>query len=144
DHVLFWNGRDLERKLGEFQAYYNAARCHASLDGHTPLTFAGGRTVAPAHLNGCVGFPTVLILCSFRSPLDNEFETLKVCGGVAPAKITTPRAGAENKAFHQLAIGQCSCAVAKDPARTHVTDNLRLPDPIAVSARVRSAESARH
>jgi putative transposase len=52
DHVLFWNGRDLERKLGEFQGYYNAARCHASLDGHTPLTFAGGRTGAPAHLNG--------------------------------------------------------------------------------------------
>jgi putative transposase len=52
DNVLFWNGRDLERKLGEFQAYYNAARCHASLDGHTPLTFAGGRTVAPALLKG--------------------------------------------------------------------------------------------
>ena len=51
DHVLFWNGRDLERKLAEFQAYYNAARCHASLDGHTPLTFAGGHTVAPADLN---------------------------------------------------------------------------------------------
>jgi len=29
DHVLFWNGRDRERKLGEFQGYYNAARCHA-------------------------------------------------------------------------------------------------------------------
>jgi Integrase core domain len=52
DHVLFWDGRDLERKLGEFQDYYNAARYHASLDGHTVLTFAGGRTGAPAHLNG--------------------------------------------------------------------------------------------
>jgi hypothetical protein len=41
-------GRDLERKLGEFQTYYNAACCHASLDGRTPLTFAGGRTVTPA------------------------------------------------------------------------------------------------
>ena len=51
DHVLFWNGRDLERKLNEFQAYYNAARSHASLDGHTPLTFAGGHTMAPANLN---------------------------------------------------------------------------------------------
>jgi hypothetical protein len=49
--VLFWNGRDLERKLGEFQAYDNTARGHASLDGHTPLTFAGGRAVAPADLN---------------------------------------------------------------------------------------------
>ena len=39
DHLLFWNARDLERKLAEFQAYYNAARSHASLDGRTPLTF---------------------------------------------------------------------------------------------------------
>jgi putative transposase len=51
DQVLFWNGRDLERKLAEFQAYYNAARCHASLEGHTPLTFADGNTVAPVELN---------------------------------------------------------------------------------------------
>jgi putative transposase len=51
DHVLFWNARDLERKLAEFQVYYNAARSHASLDGRTPLTFAGGHTVAPADLN---------------------------------------------------------------------------------------------
>jgi transposase InsO family protein len=34
DHVLFWNALDLERKLAEFQTYYNAARCHASLEGH--------------------------------------------------------------------------------------------------------------
>jgi len=34
----------------EFQAYYNAARCHASLDGQTPLRFATGRTVARADL----------------------------------------------------------------------------------------------
>jgi len=26
DHVLFWNGLDLERKLADFQTYYNAAR----------------------------------------------------------------------------------------------------------------------
>jgi putative transposase len=51
DHVLFWNTRDLERKLADFQAYYNAARSHASLGGHTPLTFAGGHTVARAELN---------------------------------------------------------------------------------------------
>jgi len=41
DHVLLWNGRDLERKLEHFQAYYNETRCDASLDSHTPLTFAG-------------------------------------------------------------------------------------------------------
>ena len=51
DHVLFWNARDLERKLADFQAYYNEVRSHASLKGHTPLTFAGGHTVARAELN---------------------------------------------------------------------------------------------
>ena len=40
DQVLFWNARDLERTLADFQAYYNAARGHASLKGQTPLTFA--------------------------------------------------------------------------------------------------------
>ena len=30
---------------------YNAARSQASLEGHTPLTFAGGHTVARAELN---------------------------------------------------------------------------------------------
>ena len=51
DHVLFWNARDLERKLADFQAYYNAARNHASLQGHTPLTFAAGHRMAAADLN---------------------------------------------------------------------------------------------
>jgi putative transposase len=50
DQVLFWNGRDLERKLADFQAYYNTGRVHASLEGHTPMTFAGGQTVARAEL----------------------------------------------------------------------------------------------
>jgi hypothetical protein len=30
---------------------YNAARSHASLEGHTPLTFAGGDTPGRAELN---------------------------------------------------------------------------------------------
>jgi transposase InsO family protein len=51
DHILFWNGRDLERKLAEFQVYYNAARSHASLGGRTPLTFVAKRVAAPADLN---------------------------------------------------------------------------------------------
>jgi putative transposase len=51
DHVLFWNARDLARKRADFQAYYNGARSHASFEGHTPLTFAGGHTVARAELN---------------------------------------------------------------------------------------------
>ena len=44
DHVLFWNARDPERKLAEFQTYYNEARGHASLEGHTPLSFPGEHT----------------------------------------------------------------------------------------------------
>ena len=51
DHVLFWNAGDLERKLADFQAYYNAARSHASLGGHTPLGYAGERTAARAEFN---------------------------------------------------------------------------------------------
>ena len=51
DHVLFWNARDLARKLADFQAYYNAARIHASLAGNTPLGVAVGSTVARADLN---------------------------------------------------------------------------------------------
>jgi transposase InsO family protein len=50
DHVPFWNARDLERKLADFQVYYNAARSHASLDGYTPLTFGDRRPIAPADL----------------------------------------------------------------------------------------------
>ena len=34
-----------------FQAYYNAARSHASLEGYTPLGFAGERTAARAEFN---------------------------------------------------------------------------------------------
>jgi transposase InsO family protein len=51
DHVPFWNACDLERKLGEFQVYYNAARRHASLDGYTPLTSARRNRITPADLN---------------------------------------------------------------------------------------------
>ena len=48
---MFWNAHDLERKLAEFQAYYNAARSHSSLNDRTPLTFVGGHTVAFADLS---------------------------------------------------------------------------------------------
>ena len=58
DHVLFWNARDLERKLAEFQAYYNAARGHASLEGHTPLTFAEWAHGGPGRFEPCaLGLP---------------------------------------------------------------------------------------
>ena len=32
DHVMFWNASDLERKLGEFQRFYNEHRVHTSLN----------------------------------------------------------------------------------------------------------------
>ena len=43
--MLFWNTRDLERKLSDFQAYYNAARVHASLAGNTPLGVSVDETI---------------------------------------------------------------------------------------------------
>ena len=48
---MFWNARDLERRLADFQAYYNVARCHASLKGYTPLTFVDKHAMADADLN---------------------------------------------------------------------------------------------
>ena len=55
DHVLFWIGCDLERKLAEFQTYYNAARSHASLAGRTPLDSpVDTRRSLPIHTM-CVG-----------------------------------------------------------------------------------------
>ena len=51
DQVLFWNARDLERKLANFTAYYNSARSHASLDGQTPSGFASGRPTTRAELD---------------------------------------------------------------------------------------------
>ena len=41
----------LERKLAEFQVYYNEARCHASLHGRTPFTFTAGPRAISANLN---------------------------------------------------------------------------------------------
>ena len=41
DHTLFWNERDLEGKLEEFQDYYNAHRVHQALDLKTPDEAAG-------------------------------------------------------------------------------------------------------
>ena len=41
DQTLFWNARGLERKLVDFQTYYNQHRAHRSLGGVTPIDFAG-------------------------------------------------------------------------------------------------------
>lgn len=36
DRTLFWTAADLERKLLDFQHYYDGYRTHAGLDGRTP------------------------------------------------------------------------------------------------------------
>ncbi|PUB78744.1 MAG: hypothetical protein DBO99_06115 [gamma proteobacterium symbiont of Ctena orbiculata] len=41
DHTLFWNVTDSEKKLTEFQAYYNQHRIHSSLCGDTPTVLLG-------------------------------------------------------------------------------------------------------
>ena len=51
DHVLFWNTRDLKRKLSDFQVYYNAERVHASLAGNTPLGVVTEERVQRADLD---------------------------------------------------------------------------------------------
>ena len=76
DQVLFWNACDLERKLAEFQGYYNAACSHASLEGHTPLTFAGKHTAAAADLNQVRWVSYCRDLVQLQSlPDEEEFET---------------------------------------------------------------------
>jgi transposase InsO family protein len=37
DRMLFWSASDLEQKLCDFQAFYNAHRAHASLAGRPPV-----------------------------------------------------------------------------------------------------------
>jgi putative transposase len=36
DRTLFWTAADLERKLADFQVYYNGYRAHAGLNGRPP------------------------------------------------------------------------------------------------------------
>ena len=45
--TLFWNAVDLERKLTDYQAYYNHHRTHRSLGGDTPAEMAGGTPKLP-------------------------------------------------------------------------------------------------
>jgi putative transposase len=41
DETLFWNERDLKTKLDSFRTYYNEARVHSSISGHTPRGMSG-------------------------------------------------------------------------------------------------------
>ncbi|MDH3690199.1 MAG: integrase core domain-containing protein [Gammaproteobacteria bacterium] len=50
DHVLFWSTVDLEKKLREFQFYYNQERVHASLGGNTLAEVAGEPTASSARI----------------------------------------------------------------------------------------------
>jgi putative transposase len=67
DHVLFWSAVDLERKLAEFQAYYNQERGHSSLDGATPAEVGDGET------------ETVVDLANYR--------WRKTCGGLVELPV---------------------------------------------------------
>jgi len=51
DHTLFWNAIDLERKLSDFQSYYNRHRTHSSLSGDTPAEVAGAMSKSPIELD---------------------------------------------------------------------------------------------
>ena len=51
DHTLLWNAADLERKLADFQRYYNHHRTHSSLNGDTPAEVAGSALNLQATLN---------------------------------------------------------------------------------------------
>jgi len=51
DHTLFWNQRDLIKKLNEFKSFYNDHRAHSSLNADTPSQKAEGsvRRIASTH-----------------------------------------------------------------------------------------------
>ena len=51
DQTLFWNTRDLERKLTDFCQYYNSHRVHTALDGNTPSGISGKSTIHRADLS---------------------------------------------------------------------------------------------
>jgi transposase InsO family protein len=51
DQTVFWNVNDLERKLLEFQDFYNEYRAHSSLDGNSPEDINQRTTNTNADLN---------------------------------------------------------------------------------------------
>jgi putative transposase len=50
DRVLFWTTADLERKLSDFQTFYNGHRTHGGLEGRLPEPTAEG-SVSPIGLD---------------------------------------------------------------------------------------------
>jgi len=45
DRAFFWNATDLERKLADFRAHFNARRVHRGLAGAAPTVSAGDSSV---------------------------------------------------------------------------------------------------
>ena len=46
DGTLFWNARGLEKSLGQYANYYNEARVHSAISGHTPRGLSGGGAIS--------------------------------------------------------------------------------------------------
>jgi len=70
DRLLFWTAADLERKLAEFQQYYNEHRTHARRDGRP----AGAEPTrpAPTRVSGRIdGSRTVVASITRRKPRDD-------------------------------------------------------------------------
>jgi transposase InsO family protein len=67
DHILFWNARDLERKLIDFRQYYNRDRVHHSLGGNTPAVVSGD----PQPLRAILGNYSWISHCDglFQTPI---------------------------------------------------------------------------
>jgi hypothetical protein len=70
DRLLFWTAADLERKLAEFQQYYNEHRTHAGRDGRPPARRASTRP-APTRVSGRIdGSRTVVAYITRQKPRD--------------------------------------------------------------------------
>ncbi len=50
DHFFFWNIVDLEKKLADFQVYFNRSCVHSSLDGDTPAEVSADSVTSRAEL----------------------------------------------------------------------------------------------
>ena len=86
---------DLERKLADFAAYYNSARVHTGLDGHTPSGFASGHPGARAELNKVHWISHCRGLVQLPMQRDEEFETAVTDSSLGSVTIgpTTPDRG---------------------------------------------------
>jgi len=51
DRILFWNARDLQKKLDDFKQYYNAQRNHMGINCHTPANKADNIGIPVVDIN---------------------------------------------------------------------------------------------